>query len=543
MPHWIGRALREFTRHAELYGVLASVPFLIVLSALGITDSHWIAAATLMTLLLLAISVRRDRAADAELRRTLETLVSTTGGEAGVRWYSQRSEATSDMQEDLARYGSVSFLGVSHERLAVYLGRVKGKALPWERVQICFAPESLGEHHDPDFVRKARTARQDIAIFFTTADHVSRMPHLKSVKLIQHQGIVAHSGSLFGHDDRRRLTIYVVHSAVSLRGRLHEGLTMRLESARKGTPIHEQRMGYYEGIYKELVKTARVLGEVSPTIWDDSADEWDQYASHSPLVKECRKWFFDVAQLGSDDEVLDLGAGAGYPAGGLSGGAHVRSVVLLDSSPQMIRLARNRFRGPGPRVDVALCQLPDVEQVRFSLGDQDFSVITIFQALHELLHAFGDAKKLAEWCRGRLRPGGRVVIAAHNGVVETEAPGIKWVGWNDPLRESLHRLLDADAQCKPHLRPRTVLQRIEQQEIKDAFADRGFKLDGEMVKVLDLDFEERGQMWRVPAVADSIVDVRVAGKSRVREIVEEAVRQQSGETMPRTMVYWRFRLQ
>jgi SAM-dependent methyltransferase len=503
---------------------------------------EWIETAILITLLLVAAGTAEYRIADKELRDRLDRMAEQIGREPGVKWYSQRTEATAEMLDDLAAFAYVAFLGISHRLLSRYLRQVleRHETLPWVVIRIYFASPRLGELYEGrDFKTNLRKARQEIAAFLTQPANARHLPHLSRVQFFQHNVIATHTGSIYSDAANVPAVIYVVHSSVQVPGELNDGLTIRLEASGRNTKLHQIRMGYYTDLYAGLERSSRDLGAFSLTAWDLSAHQWANYSRQSDVLRRSMAKLIDVGEIKDDDSVLDLGAGSGEQSDILLG-RHpgTPSLVLLDASPQMARLARERFRG-NSRIRVALCTVPAHDGGDIDLDDDEkFSLIVMHQALWELAEACGNIGNLATWCQRRLRPGGRTVVAAHNGALAVEPPK-GYERWKDPFRAELMKLLRNNAEWRPNLRP--VKSKLLIADVESAFKERGFVIERQEVVVEEFGYEDRRQMWRVPAVLDSVVDVRKVELNVVAAAVESAFAPlMTQRTMPRTMVYWRF---
>ncbi len=533
-------ALRDFGHnlghYIELYALLAVCTFLLFLEILHLVDPHWVQTAILITLMLLAIGTIRDRRGDEDLRHRLAKMTSRLGGEPGARWYARRLDAEPDMLKDLDKYKHVVFIGISQLELPRYLqGKLQHDSgtLPWESLEVYFASDLIGYEYEKNAFREnILRVRQEVAFLITHPDYVHRIPHLKHVRLFQHEGIVSHSGSMFGNSQSEFCIIYVVHSSVRLHGDTKQGLTIRLETVSEGDETHQARIRHYEEVYRRLTRGSHSLGSFAPSIWDESAQQWSSFSRESITLQNSMRELVNITGLKGNERVLDLGSGSGETSEMLLQHPGV-SVVLLDGSPQMTHLARHLFNGQS-RVRIALCKVPSHEWENTDLGQNKFSVIIIHQSLHHLVDAFGDLSLLADWCRQHLDANGRVAIAAHNGVVETaQPPGFK--GWSDPFRAKLEK------RFKKYIHHSTK-KLLTKRSIREAFEKCGFQMLLQEERVFNMSFEERRQMWHVPAVMDSLIDVRKVGPEVIREAVDEIINSLRGQsTMPRTTVYWLFK--
>jgi len=531
-------ALRSIGHNLELYATLAVCGFLLILKILHIVGEQWIYSAILVTLMLLALGSLRDRAGDDALRRSLEGLAAKNSDEGGLRWYTRRSDATADMLTDMGKFRHMVFMGVAQRQLPGYLRdklQCAGAPLPWETVDVYFASGLLGEAYEgTDFHRNLAASRQEIACLLTDPAHAERLPHLRSISFYQNKVLAAHTGSLFGCRARELAIIYAVHSSVHLHGETHHGLTIRL-SACPGLGARDGRFEYYDGVYRALSQSSVSLGALARSIWDWSAKRWADYARQSEVLARIADIVADMISPQNGDSVLDIGSGSGNAARRiLDLHPHV-SMVLLDGSPQMVGLLRNGF-GHDPRVRLALCRLPAQDGSSVDLGQDQFSFIVIHESLGELVRSFGSLGALAVWCRGRLRPGGQVLVTAHNTLVETDPPP-GFEGWRDPFRAELAKRLE-----ETRLGPlRNPPRKLEQADITNAFENEGLSLAERRQEVIEMSYEERRCLWKVPAVMGSMIDGSEAATAEIDRLVDQVIDSLRGQrTMPRTVVFWRF---
>jgi SAM-dependent methyltransferase len=235
------------------------------------------------------------------------------------------------------------------------------------------------------------------------------------------------------------------------------------------------------------------------------------------------------------DSVLDIGSGSGESAAAVVRQHADASITLLDGSPQMVGILRERFQH-APQVNIALCQLPSGDGSSIDLGDARFSFIVIHQTLKELARSFGSLDEVAVWCRSRLRPDGQLLVTAHNTFVVAHTEG--WDGWRDPFRAGLARVLRRKV-AKSALR--VTQAPIQEQGIVEPFLRGGFKLMERNAIVSDVSWEERQRLWKVPAVMDSVVETTAIPMTDRDRIVDEIIDAHKGErTMPRTVIIWRF---
>ena len=534
----VSKAIKSLGHNLELYATVAVCTLLLIMKLLHIVDEHWVQSAILVTLLLITIGSLRDRSYENELRQRVEDIALSAGKDLGLRWYTHRSEATADMLADIDSFKHLVFVGVSHRQLSAYLlERLQAprfSALPWESIEIYFASRVVGEAYEGTlFSGNLLTARLNLACLLTDPQHAERIPHLRRVAFFQQASVSTHTGSLFGASDKEIQVIYAVHSTVFLHGDTHQGLTMRL-SVHQGSKKADVRFDYYERAYRTMQQSSDRLGAFSRSVWDISARPWLEYARSSEVLSGSARHLAGMLKPASGDLVLEVGAGCGETAQAILDAHPGVSMMLLDGSPQMIKVLRDRFGGTS-RVHLALCRLPPIDKCAIDVNEARFKCIVIHQSLGDLLQAFGGFDELASWIRSSLQPDGEILITAHNTLMQIEPPE-GFAAWADPLRAEIIRRL------KKSGRPtHQVAAKFQKEDLLNAFQRHGFKLLAEQQQTFEVTYEERRRLWHIPAVIKSICDEIESTQHHV--IVDEAVDALRGaRTMPRTVVYLHFRV-
>ena len=142
--------------------------------------------------------------------------------------------------------------------------------------------------------------------------------------------------------------------------------------------------------------------------FDERAGEWD-----AGMVRSDEKIgrILDNAKVTAGSRVLDIACGTGVLIGDYLR-RNVESVTAVDISPEMIRIAREKF----PQ-----------ENVRFVCGDAEtaplgegFDAIVIYNAFPH----FPDPERLVARLAALLAPGGRLTVAHHHGAASRVSNGL-----------------------------------------------------------------------------------------------------------------------
>jgi SAM-dependent methyltransferase len=404
--------------------------------------------------------------------------------------------------------------------------------LPWKTIEVYFASPELGALYEHSkFEANLRQARLDIAACLTSPTYSLMLRAFEGVEFRQAKRPFDHSGSMFGSvfgDANLEIdftSIYVVHSRLYAT-ELKDGITtcLRITPARATSNLHVARMRHYINAYRSLRTDSRSLGKFRHTIWDDSSLQWSEFATQSRILDISMEHLVGVADLRRDETVLELGAGSGETSRRLVEKVDRGVVTLLDASPQMVVRARRLFLEV-PHVKVALCELPEYDLDHLELRDRPYSTIVIHQSFQDLAQAFdNNLYRLANWCSERLTPDGRMIIAAHNSIVETERPDGFEI-WDDPFPHILRGEIRRSRILRPRLRSRPTRPHYTRAQIEDAFLASGFaKVDRTMLRI-PMGMDERILMWRVPAVMNSIVDLGSDGTREIPAICDSLRRQ------------------
>ncbi len=461
-------------------------------------------------------------------------------------WFINRTDATPDMQREMERHDTLVFIGISQVKLAHYLRPSmdkisRGQAGDWKYVSVYFAHDDYGRSWEGDqFRRNLRTARQEIAQMLCDRD--CPMTNLRNVSFWQSGKPLGYGGSIFGNtvDDTPEFDVIYTVNYLPSTADTQEALTAKI--TRSGGQRKETRrrnlFDVYLNAFDAFKKSSVDIGDFSPSIWDWSGSEWHDYCEKFPGIDKSVGDLLSLADLRGGENVLDVGGGTGEPAKRILANLPSGRLTLLEGSPGMLGYAKRLLASDDSRVRFALCHLFDRPETELDIQDQHYDIIFCHQSIASLISKPENLAAFARWCRKYLARGGSVVLNAHNGVLNMEYPAA-FKDWNDPFRTRLvERLNDHQVQ----LRSRSAV-RFEQAQIEEAFIQNGFTPDGNTICMTDISMNDRALMWRVPAIMDSLVDVRQLGIPAAQKIIEEVrsdVRHQ--DTMPRKIMSWKFTL-
>ena len=201
-------------------------------------------------------------------------------------------------------------------------------------------------------------------------------------------------------DERSQRLWAIVHESLA------ESVAVRLDERRREQVLQRRRRD-------------------TETFFSDVADEWDRVRGE--LFGETSDLQLLPALLDPAVAVGDLGCGSGRLAATIAPYAH--SVVAVDSSPEMLEVARARLAGFG-NVEIKQGR---IEELPLASSSLDLALV-----VHLLHHVEDPSAALAEVARV-LRPGGRLVVAdvlPHPYDDYRRTMGHVWLGFDRPTIES-----------------------------------------------------------------------------------------------------------
>ncbi len=133
--------------------------------------------------------------------------------------------------------------------------------------------------------------------------------------------------------------------------------------------------------------------------WDRRAGSWHSHVNDTEAFRAIRDAVLARAAVGSDDEVVDLGAGTGFVTVPLA--QRAKKVLAVDLSAAMLAKID---QADSPNIQIIAADI-----AAFDLPARSVDVVVSNYALHHLTDI--QKAKLLHRAHRWLRPGGRIVIA------------------------------------------------------------------------------------------------------------------------------------
>jgi SAM-dependent methyltransferase len=489
-----------------------------------------------------------------------------------IEWFESRDKATPCMIRDLTRMDAakVSFVGISHRKLVsdIIAPAALKRPLPWKELKICYASPEIGRRPEKlKYLENVQGARNStlavLSKMFVEGKLVARVCDM-SMSRERHRFF---GGCIIENEHGEPKVVYVVQYLPSEGWASENQVTFRIEcpEKRKGDSATRSLLARYSSCFHHVLDTSEDMGPLEfSTAWVRSGPAWIRFEENSTVQKRSMEHVvLATVDLRGHESILDVGGGAGIVSQALL--AHCRKLTLADVSPRLLEHAKEYLdaRFAGKEVDVALCSGPtkvetkdDIDLLEWDrapqasdwrLAPKRFDVIVSHFSLQHLLpDRLADRRKLhlgelATWFSKYLPPGGQVIIAAHNTVMNLRGG---YQRETDPWRIAIVEAAGSSGlQAKAEEEVAPPL--IEPQELIDAFRAKGYVHMHARASVREYEFEpaERRLLWKVPGVLNELVPVHQFRDQRsIDQFIDRAWRRLKNVTrLPRLVGYWNFR--
>jgi predicted O-methyltransferase YrrM len=449
-----------------------------------------------------------------------------------IETYLTRNGSDSAMIRDIAHFGSASFFGVSHPNTAEYLVSILTELGPRETIdslEIYYASSRDGELWErKSFHSNLVNSRQQIAAVATSSIWAKKFT--KPIHFFQSIHHSTFGGCVVSTGETDRI-LYVVNYLPSVNPDFRTSLTYRL-------PIpdtHASSRRSLSQVYLDSLKVVRQgsvsLGEFSNSLWDRSAVEWSSFVSKYRAYGDSMAYMCKLADVQGNERVVDLGCADGTTSRIIEAILRTGHLTVLDSSPQMIALARTVL---APNVAFSLQSIPALAGRPEVDLNPPYDAIFIHLALSNIASDVERLRQVFEWCHQRLVDNGRLLVAMHNTAVRL--PESDYDPERDPLRRAIIELVGPSKIRTPQFAiPFTV------EDVRANAALCGFDLVTSEVRAFPMTMTDRLAMWKTPVVLDSLIDTtQMSREALATLILGVSSRVAHSNTPDMTVRYWKW---
>jgi len=481
----------------------------------------------------------KETLADPGLGRPFADYGKDLGSDAIRLYRPPRESSDTDMLKDLAIADHAQFIGVSHRNLASYLQSVlrsSAEPLSLKTMRVCYASDEDGRLWEgAQFNSNVRETRGRIAAVLTDPAFRSILPNFTSLEFLQSVYHRTFGGCAFIKDRPNVKTYYVNHYLPHVQRRAEDFLTFRLSDEVKTSGSLRSLHEAYREAFERVLSKARYIGQIRPSVWDLSVDQWREFARNCHAHRASMEQLIRIIKPTAKERILDVGAATGDTSQMLIAAASRLNLTVLDSSPAMVNACREVL---GDSAKYALCHIGNSRGDDALDLDNPFDAIVLHLALPALAETETQLFHLAKWCATRLTVQGRIGISIHNTVVESASSDFSPAA--DELRTTLKRVA-SELQLQQFFRLRKS-HRFRKLQIERAFSRVGFQVVSHSEKRFSMTMTDRLFMWSTPAVLNQLFEVTSLGEENIKFLIERC-RSEIGHlnTPDMTVKFWLFR--
>jgi SAM-dependent methyltransferase len=452
--------------------------------------------------------------------------------------FCDRDDATPSMKKDLKKYKYLAFIGVSHIKLHIYLEETiklnKSKELPWESIVVFYATPELGQMWEREnFEYNIKKSRINIVNVLFNANYRKLIPNLKTIQFRQCNSKCSFSGCFCGNENHNTnsIALQVIYSVnhLPIDNQTEKSWTLRLERWNASTA--DDLFNGFEKSFFEIKNRAETICDIKFSLWEWSAVEWNDFVkqyNNSFQAGICKM----IHGLDMNNKyVLDLGAGTGNVANYLIQGFEVKKITLVDASANMLKAAKESI---GDQAIYELFQLPLHSDyfLRNNRGKYDYIISHL--SMQSLMNTMNDLSSFVSTCNDLLKSNGYVILAFHNSYeIQFEQRNQQ----HDKFRIDLINEIENNGFALKE----GVHIPFQIEDISRVFTEKHFKQMHFEEFELRFTMHNRGCLWKIPAVLDSLVDVEKIGISKGKEMVQKVYEKNRNFATPnRRMVVFHF---
>ena len=237
-------------------------------------------------------------------------------GIVAVKVYGKRKWSDNLFLRDITRYQHVTFIGISHPNLPLYLEQAAKRAnnSALETIDVYFPQTTDGELWEGrSFLAGTRRSRLDTSAVLTSPEIARLLPRFREIRFFRMAHHPTYGGCVLSNNGDLPLVQYAVLNLPGDDKDLKTTLTLRVRHNRRHlsrTSENELKEALLES-YRVITQRAESIGSIQPGIWDMSVESWDSFASQCAGYSQCMETLITLSKIKDRESVLDLGAGCG----------------------------------------------------------------------------------------------------------------------------------------------------------------------------------------------------------------------------------------
>jgi ubiquinone/menaquinone biosynthesis C-methylase UbiE len=436
--------------------------------------------------------------------------------------FRRREETDSLMMQSLKDAEEVDFIGTSHRNLYDFLRPILHNKNKLRTINVLYSSNADGLARDSNFQITMQKSIRNIANLIGHEVCHNNLSEDFALNLFQMRHNCYFNGCRI--DGRE---FYISNRLYGEGIESEFEYTVYFEKPKKSDDSRTIFECYTEA-FDALRHNAVYLGKLKKDLWNLSVNQWDNFINHSYAYRANMQEIVKIVKDINPSCVMEVCCGTGQLTRMLADSLKDCQLVFVDKSSKMISRCEEKLRSS------ALGYVFDVTDpsanTEYFFGDQpsvDLIICHISIPIPEI--GIENFVNFLNFCFDCLNMGGYLVISLLNTTIKMEND--KFDPKKDVFRESL-KTFSKNAGFGKHYRPKSK-DLISQSDFKRVIIKTGrFEIVSQLSKVYPFTMQERLNMWKTPAVIDTVLDYEEIEKKELNSVFKQLENAVSGKSTP-----------
>jgi len=436
--------------------------------------------------------------------------------------FRRREETDNLMIQSVKDAGEVDFIGTSHRKLSDFLKPVIYSKNKLTTINVLYACNADGLARDQNFQLTMKESIKNIANLIGQEAFYNNLSDNFTLNLFQ----IRHNCYFNGcRIDKKEFYIS---------NRLYgEGIESEFEytvyfEKPKKSDNSQTIFECYTEAFNALRHNGVYLGKFKKDLWNLSVNQWDNFINHSYAYRTNMQKIVRVVKDMKPSCVMEVCCGTGQLTRMLADSIHDCKLIFVDRSPRMISRCEEKLGSSA--VGYVFDVTDPSASTDYFFGDHPFVDLIICHISIPIPEiGIENFINFLDFCFTCLNMEGHLVISLLNTTLKIENDTFDQK--KDIFRESL-KTFSKNAGIGKHYRPKPK-ELISQSDFNALIMETGrFEIVSQFPNVYPFTMQERLNMWKTPAVLDTLLDYEEIEKTQLENIFKQLENAVSGKSTP-----------
>lgn len=436
--------------------------------------------------------------------------------------FKKREETDGLMIQSLKDAKEVDFIGTSHRKLSDFLKSVFRDKNELTTINLLYACDADGFARDKSFQDTMRKSIRNIGNLIGLEASHNNISDNFTLNLFQMRHNCFFNGCRI--DEK---TFYISNRLYEDGIESESEYTVYFEKSKKSDDLQTIFKCYSEA-FNALRNNAVYLWKFKKDLWNLSVNQWDNFINHSYAYGTNMREVVEIVEKLKPSCVMEVCCGTGQLTRMLADRLQDCKLIFVDKSPRMVSHCEEKLGSSA--VGYVFDVTDSSASTDYFFGDHPFvNIIVCHISIPIPEIGIDNFINFLNFCFAYLKMNGHLVISLLNTTVKIEDD--KYDQKKDVFRESL-KTFSENAGVGKHYRQKTK-ELIGQSDLEKLILETGrFKIVDRISKVYPFTMQERLNMWKTPAVLDTLLDYEGIERSQLNKILIQLENTVSGKNTP-----------